>query len=235
MAADYIEKMRTVQEEGAWYVGGWSFGGAVAYEIVRQLEAAGETVALLVAIDADALEGRLWNDLNEAFLKNLRAAFPQASLAIAPLADKSRENQLLLNRVGRYRHALADIKAATPEYIRLAILGWEELGQEQLIKLLKKVVSYADSLASYVPGERVNVAVEDFRATAGDTSMVADSWKSLVSGPVRSHRLEGDHRTILTSPGVSTLAARLREALEEPMGPGSPLPYLSVAASGRSR
>jgi thioesterase domain-containing protein len=50
-AADYIAELRTVQPEGPYLLGGFSGGGITAYEMARQLEAAGQRVALLVMLD----------------------------------------------------------------------------------------------------------------------------------------------------------------------------------------
>ncbi|WP_238363864.1 type I polyketide synthase [Mesobacterium pallidum] len=50
-ATDYIAEMRQVQPRGPYLLGGFSGGGITAYEIARQLEAAGEEVALLVMLD----------------------------------------------------------------------------------------------------------------------------------------------------------------------------------------
>lgn len=51
MAADYIGHMRRVQPTGPYAVGGYSFGGLIAYEIAQQLSRAGETVELVTLID----------------------------------------------------------------------------------------------------------------------------------------------------------------------------------------
>jgi acyl transferase domain-containing protein/thioesterase domain-containing protein len=50
-ATDYIAEMRQVQPHGPYLLGGFSGGGITAYEIARQLEAAGEKIALLVMLD----------------------------------------------------------------------------------------------------------------------------------------------------------------------------------------
>jgi thioesterase domain-containing protein/acyl carrier protein len=52
MAAHYIEEIRTVQPRGPYYLGGYCFGGNVAYEVARQLRAQNETVALLALLDS---------------------------------------------------------------------------------------------------------------------------------------------------------------------------------------
>jgi thioesterase domain-containing protein len=61
MASLYIAAIRKVQPEGPYLLGGWSFGGAVAMEMTRQLQAAGETVAELVLLDVCAAAPRRFN------------------------------------------------------------------------------------------------------------------------------------------------------------------------------
>ena len=52
MAAAHIKSMRAIQPEGPYLLGGWCNGGLVAYEMARQLHNAGQTVDLLVLMDA---------------------------------------------------------------------------------------------------------------------------------------------------------------------------------------
>jgi amino acid adenylation domain-containing protein len=51
MAAEHLQVMRTVQPEGPYLLGGFCNGGLMAYEMARQLRAAGQEVAFLVLID----------------------------------------------------------------------------------------------------------------------------------------------------------------------------------------
>jgi amino acid adenylation domain-containing protein/FkbH-like protein len=57
MAAHYIRELRRVQPEGPYYLGGYCFGGIVAYEAARQLRACDQEVAFLGLIDAAAPNG----------------------------------------------------------------------------------------------------------------------------------------------------------------------------------
>lgn len=50
-ASDYIAEMKQVQPEGPYLLGGFSGGGITAFEITRQLEAAGDQVALVAMLD----------------------------------------------------------------------------------------------------------------------------------------------------------------------------------------
>ncbi len=54
MAAHYVEEIRSVQASGPYLLGGRCYGGRVAFEMARQLEAAGEKVALLTLLEAPA-------------------------------------------------------------------------------------------------------------------------------------------------------------------------------------
>ena len=51
-AAYYLRIIRAVQPEGPYHLGGYSYGGTVAYEITRQLQDLGESVASIVMLDA---------------------------------------------------------------------------------------------------------------------------------------------------------------------------------------
>nr|VFJ78176.1 MAG: amino acid adenylation domain-containing protein [Candidatus Kentron sp. FW] len=51
MAIDYAAAVRDAQPEGAILLGGWSFGGTVAFEIARILERSGVTVSFVMMID----------------------------------------------------------------------------------------------------------------------------------------------------------------------------------------
>lgn len=58
IAADYIAELRAFKPHGPYHLGGYSFGGYVAYEMARQLRAAGEEVAAVVLIDSLFEPGR---------------------------------------------------------------------------------------------------------------------------------------------------------------------------------
>lgn len=52
MARSYVDALRGVQPRGPYQLMGWSFGGVVAHEMARLLEAGGDEVALLFLIDS---------------------------------------------------------------------------------------------------------------------------------------------------------------------------------------
>ncbi|HEX2520598.1 MAG TPA: amino acid adenylation domain-containing protein, partial [Terriglobia bacterium] len=62
MAADYLQQIRAVQSQGPYFIGGYSIGGPVAYEMAQQLRQGGHEVKLLVLIDPTS--PRFWKLTN---------------------------------------------------------------------------------------------------------------------------------------------------------------------------
>jgi acyl transferase domain-containing protein/thioesterase domain-containing protein len=81
MAARYLEAVRAVQPSGPYLLGGWSFGGLVAFEMASQLVRSGESVALLALIDGyfaswQGPDHRLWH-----FVASAKGINPESSYA----------------------------------------------------------------------------------------------------------------------------------------------------------
>jgi amino acid adenylation domain-containing protein len=57
LAQEYLTLIRGVQPHGPYYLGGFSFGGALAYEVALRLRQAGEEIGLVVLLDS-MLPGR---------------------------------------------------------------------------------------------------------------------------------------------------------------------------------
>jgi thioesterase domain-containing protein/acyl carrier protein len=57
IAAYYLREMRRVQGTGPYYLGGFSFGGVIAFEVAQQLTRQSEKVALLAALDPSSFAG----------------------------------------------------------------------------------------------------------------------------------------------------------------------------------
>ncbi|MBD2346873.1 thioesterase domain-containing protein [Anabaena subtropica] len=52
MASLYVKTIREFQPQGPYRIGGWSFGGVVAYEVAQQLYRQGQEVSLLAILDS---------------------------------------------------------------------------------------------------------------------------------------------------------------------------------------
>jgi non-ribosomal peptide synthetase component F len=52
MAAAHLDALRAVRPKGPYVIGGFCIGGLIAYELAQQIEASGESVEMLLVIDA---------------------------------------------------------------------------------------------------------------------------------------------------------------------------------------
>src|SRR5205823_1295674 len=52
IATEFLDRIRRVQPDGPYFLAGWSFGGAMAFEVARQLKASDQTVGAVVLFDA---------------------------------------------------------------------------------------------------------------------------------------------------------------------------------------
>jgi amino acid adenylation domain-containing protein len=100
MAEHFISEVRRLQPKGPYYLGGFSFGGVVAYEMARQLSSMGDTVGLLALLDTYAtnLEGGM-----ASFFRALLSA-RRKELARTVIASVRRTLTRKLNRVRLPEH-----------------------------------------------------------------------------------------------------------------------------------
>lgn len=88
MAASYLAEVRSVQPHGPYILGGYSFGGSVAFEMGRQLLQAEEQVQALILLDAFAPGSAALTSLHDAswdgFLTNVVGALLKRTRDVRP-------------------------------------------------------------------------------------------------------------------------------------------------------
>ncbi len=105
-AARYVRMIRDVWPDGPYLLGGWSFGGAVAYEMARQLTAAHARVDLLVLLDAGIprpssgqerrqISARRYTDFADYLERTYGCSVPVEADALARLDEDEQLNELL--------------------------------------------------------------------------------------------------------------------------------------------
>ncbi len=71
LAGAYVDLIRAAQPQGPYYIGGYSIGGVLAYEVAQRLIAMDEEVGLLVMLDC-AMPGRGWQHLRAGIVRRSR-------------------------------------------------------------------------------------------------------------------------------------------------------------------
>jgi thioesterase domain-containing protein/acyl carrier protein len=214
MATDYIEAIRTVQPRGPYYLGGYCYGGVVAFEMARQLQSHGEAVGLIGVFDGYApvrrtprsLAGRMRALLS--FLRNL-------PYWLRDYLQLGRE-QFIGRLVTRLRTVLriAFRRPGRPMDLRLE----DVLPNVDQIPLMHQnlMQEHLRATRQYRPGPYSGV-VTLFRVRAMSLFRAADpemGWGALAKHGVDVRMIGGGHNTILEHPGVDSLADQLTDSLE---------------------
>ncbi|MHC5741521.1 MAG: non-ribosomal peptide synthetase [Nostoc sp.] len=241
MAAHYIEALRRVQPKGPYFLGGWSFGGWVAFEMAQQLQKSGEEVALLAVLDTLApIPGNipsLGNGFKFMLTTVARYIWPffldyfYLIIAIANNRINSLTSRLTnFNKIVRnsfwesltrslqtnlFSHFIRKEDATVniiPEESKLRLLS--ELAIRPMLR-----VFYANSQAvlNYVPQaypKRINL----FRTKVQSSIAKEDSsmgWDQIIVGGTEIHHIPGNHLTMLRKPHIQILAAQLKACIEK--------------------
>ena len=212
MAAVYINEMRGVQPAGPYLLGGWSFGGVVAYEIARQLHEQGEEVALLALIDSHVPVASGYDYANDhaalviMFARDLFGNLGDDVLATyTELQQRTPDEQL---------HYLLD------QAVSAHVLP-PETGVEQMRRLFKVY------RANFLAREKYRPAAYAGRITLLRASEAVDDhdqahdlgWSDLAAAAVDVQFVPGSHYTMMRKPHVAALAEHLRAAIQQAQPP----------------
>lgn len=229
-AATYLSELRGVQPHGPYYLGGYCFGGFVAFEMARMLEREGEPVATLVLIDA----------FNPAFLRDRPAAkmllylfkfyarrlemHARRMSRLSPVewfAYVGGRARAIFVHAGRFGDSVARVKAKqagqNPYAAETGGADSEKPSSEfeALIKSLERVgpdvarkftpQPYGGGAVVFRVSERSNDPYEDYYL----------GWRGVMKGKIESYEIDATHESILTEPDVRALAGGLDSALRE--------------------
>ena len=214
MAARYVEAMRTLQPIGPYRLGGYCFGGIVALEMARQLEAVGDEVALLAIIEGHAPVGapRISHPLELARLPVIWRNIPfwhedYLSLGMNGFWRRLMRKARLLGP--RLRPATATARVRSPQdYVEddLSLLPEHHF---ELFRL------HVGALQRYRP-QPYGGTITLFTARGWTISKALfgsldpyHGWNELAAGGVTLHSVDGGHRNLHLPPHVTSLAAAL--------------------------
>ncbi len=223
MAAGYRAEIARASP-GPYYLGGWSLGGAVVFELARQLAAAGAEVALLAILDGTP---GLW---------------PRPAAGETDAGPDEKDDAYWLMEIADYLQRLWGVDLGLSYEILRALDPAAQIdrflagvkdtpfgaaaAEEPLRRLLGVFKANVRAFRSYrpgpYPGRIVLFRPADAADAAEDEAAAADptlGWGALSPLPVEIETVPGDHISALAEPHVKTLAARLRARIDRTENP----------------
>jgi thioesterase domain-containing protein len=234
LAGHYLTAVRAVQPQGPYFLGGWSMGGFVAFELAQQLRRQGQEVALVALLDSWApfaggagagghgeqdvtefawgLAGQLSGDdlrrliPDDERLARLLEEFREAGVTL-PSAGLARVEDFL--RVYRANRRALDAYLPRPYHGRVALCvaraGFTRSGSGRATPRDARENGWPEP--EWLAGDRYERA----RAAAQDPTR---GWAALVpAGFLEVHDMPGGHASMLDEPAVEVLAEHLRRSL----------------------
>jgi amino acid adenylation domain-containing protein len=216
IAHEYIQKIKTLQPQGPYFIAGWSIGGTIAFEMVYQMEQMKEQVRFLALIDTlppaknllkQGIEFNRETELNlirdyfqeEKIKKRLENAFKLNINGIWPeILDymTGKENEFYIKI----------IKNSLPKGFAKIIPNFHQLGLKDLIYHLNMVRTFDNARNKYIPQIKINTKVHFFKASEETVAIDAEKWNLYCQEPIRLYKIPGDHVSILKKPQVVSLA-----------------------------
>jgi thioesterase domain-containing protein len=215
MVAHYVAAIRGVQASGPYYLGGWSFGGVIAFEMAVQLQQAGAEVGLLALLDTYPpilARDRRFDDGTLLF----GLARERAVQSGHPFSVTFEEVQAC-PAAGRFAFVVRRLQEER-------FIG-TELTDARIATYLRGFRTREDYLRLYTPRvydgpitlfNAAEVDPETAKVWASrqlDVSAPARGWDRLSTRPVDVHVVPGSHMTIAIEPNVGALATQLHACL----------------------
>jgi amino acid adenylation domain-containing protein len=206
IARVHVEQLCAVQPEGPYLLGGWSFGGVLAYEIAQQLSATGAAVDFLGLLDANPVTDPLSGlpIARAPFLGILEAVLAQLD---DPAATPS---------------ALADLTSSEAWLQLMGVPMTASVSSEYLRTVLATARTCMAAAMRYraqpYPGQ-----VHLFQAAASGAARqakLATAVQDLCGGRCVVMSVPGDHWGFIRAQHVTETATQLDAALEKAGGAG---------------
>jgi amino acid adenylation domain-containing protein len=250
LAGEFVRSMREVQPNGPYCLGGWSFGGLVAFEMAQQLSRQGEEVRVLALIDCEAhLPETPW--IRRSLTEYARRL---ARRVVVNLLIRYHCLPLMIGRAGRWARSIAaeganllakgkrgqrprdhlwpaweemvhhyEFKMASQEGLD-ALRSRRELVQDPYVDLVTRAMGQRrDAIADYYTQEyRGPITFIRTRHDPWKWGMVDRTcgWAKVAKGGLDLHVVPGDHMLVLREPHVRKLAETLQGCLDRSGGTG---------------
>jgi thioesterase domain-containing protein len=208
MAADYIEEVRGLQPQGPYFLGGYCFGGVVAFEMAQQLQAAGEEIALLVLFDAPnpARPPRPYK-----FIERFKLCWHEASL----IPRHARLRYFLRRGSDKIGASLSKGAEQIPRILsRPKHLAAEPLPGD--LRALHIQMIHNHMMKSYRPrlyGGRITL-LRAANPTGNYEFSSHLGWSNVAKEGVEIYSIPGSHETMFLEPHVQVVAEKLAFCIE---------------------
>lgn len=203
MATLYLDSMRILQPQGPYLLGGFSFGGVVAFEMAQQLRARGEDLKLLFLSDTPPTHYPLFNLEDDTAILQFAIKHLLKLDSNVIVWDKLRGQPL----PSQIQAVLLALQATGPKNTPFIV------DAEMLQRLVRVIKTHQQALAVYTP-KAYSGKIVFFRAQESIENITLGKaerfWLDYAAGGIEINNVPGNHLTMNYPPNVQVIADGLR-------------------------
>ncbi|MDZ8135372.1 MAG: amino acid adenylation domain-containing protein [Nostoc sp. DedQUE04] len=210
-ATRYLQEIHKVQPNGPYLLGGHCYGGVLAFEMAQQLQKKGQTVSLLVIIDAILSETPIesTDDDDAKFLLRIAESI-KTDNNIDFLVPFEELRDLPLNQQLNFINQKANFIFSEPEI-------------NDFLHHYKLFKSHVQAMRGYIPQiypEKLTLfranqeIIHDFENPEWNTDDPFLGWEKFSKQRIQMIEIPGDHFSIFVEPYIQELARYLRVCID---------------------
>ncbi len=208
IASHYVQTIKTLDPLPPYYLGGWSMGGVIAYEMARQLETMGNQDGKLFLFDSF-----LPQDLETSHLPNLKKQVKQfwENLTYeksAPFPEIPQIKEFSISNLHAILKAVLDIGR------QQKVLPWEmEFSHFQQLWQIFSSLQKAYLHYSPEPSSRSITLFQAEEHSQEKIKLAREHWEKIALGGVQVYQIAGNHYSIFHPSHIQNVASRLQNCL----------------------
>ncbi|NOQ24220.1 MAG: amino acid adenylation domain-containing protein [Bacteroidales bacterium] len=206
LAIRYITSLKKVQKQGKYSIAGWSLGGTIAFEMIRQLEQEKEKVRFFGIIDSMPPnvneEAKIKEFTVESELDWIRKYFDDQ--VIAGLNTGIDLKDFWVNVIAYLKNiagASEILKYEIVKNIGFEIKEYEKVSIEDLVKFMNFTRSLRKASYNYYPENVINSQI-NYLAAIDSKQIITKNWQEFSKKDIIIKEVQGTHFTIFKQPNV---------------------------------
>lgn len=198
MAAYYVQAIRQFQPDGPYFLGSWSLGVIIAFEVAQQLYSQGQEVAFLGLLDQGTAIPFDEPEDNAAYL--VQTFGNHLSLSLEQLRKLNNDEQIeyVFNLAKQVNWLLPDVELPQFRHFILILRTHTDAWRNYEPKV------YPGNITVFCSEEQANKKINQKDL----------GWSDLTTKEVEIHEVPGDHLSMVHKPHVKKLAKRLKACLD---------------------
>lgn len=223
IADTYVSEIMSIQLEGPYYIGGWSLGGVIAFEIAKRFEKQNQEVRMLALFDSDsdvhAEDTTITHfdvETEKQFIKEILHEH-KLDESIKSINDLDSIWSFVLdyfekdNRTGDFINKL---EAYLPDVLKPVIPYYAYTDIRELTQRLNTIRTLIKAQKSFKEGDKLKAQTYFFKASE-NSNLGWSIWEVHCENSLKLYSFSGDHYSMFKMPEVIKNSRLFDELLSE--------------------